>query len=265
MKKDHALRLTGLFALSAIALFSNNVWCYFAAVFIVATAVTQLEFLQNLAAIIRGSKEFFDYQKEFLTLKEVEESTAKDVEEIEEAAETEGIEIDNAVHMHAAPNVHITIDDSNMSAQHFSMICEEYAFRYIERKYQKPIQRHIRFRDGRMATEFDGILQNKKHDVVFEIKVSRKGFYPIQFIQRTADRMIERVKSYTFLTKRNASLSLVFIGDFSPKLHEKISNSIEKIKSTKPSIEVTFEILTFKEIGLEGFIDNVVKNAEPVA
>lgn len=61
-KREHALRLSGLFLLSSVALFANNGWCYFAAVFIIATAVTRLQFLQNLAAIIRGSKEFFDYQ-----------------------------------------------------------------------------------------------------------------------------------------------------------------------------------------------------------
>ncbi|MBP1177637.1 hypothetical protein JOE49_004889 [Paenibacillus sp. PvR133] len=50
--KEHSLRLAGLLLLLGLCLFANNAWCYFAAIFIIATAVTQLDFLQNLAAII---------------------------------------------------------------------------------------------------------------------------------------------------------------------------------------------------------------------
>jgi hypothetical protein len=267
--REHTLRLTGLFSVSAIALFSNNTWCFFAAIFIVATAVTQLEFLQNLAAIIRGSKEFFDYQKEFLTAKEVEEATAKDVTEFEEAEEAEvaevadedeELEVDNGVHAHIASNV--TIDNSNLTPQQFAIMCEEYAFRYLERKYKKPIQRHIRFRGGTIATEFDGILQNKKHDIVFEIKVSRRKYYPIHFIHRTVDEMVQRVKSYTFLTKRSAGFSMVFVGDFTKNIHDEIYSLLTEIRPSYPEIQITFEIVSFKEIGLEGLVDNVEKKAK---
>jgi hypothetical protein len=75
--REHCIRMTGLFLLVGLALFANSPSVYFATVFIVATAVTQLEFLQNLAAIIRGSKEYFDYQKEFLSQKEVEKTAEK--------------------------------------------------------------------------------------------------------------------------------------------------------------------------------------------
>jgi len=59
----HALRLSAITFVIAISLFCNNSWTYFAALFIIATSVTEIEFLQNLAAIIRGDKYYFDYKK----------------------------------------------------------------------------------------------------------------------------------------------------------------------------------------------------------
>lgn len=58
----HSTRLLVIMVVLAIAMFSNHWTTYFAALFIIATAVTELEFLQNLAAIIRGGKHYFDYK-----------------------------------------------------------------------------------------------------------------------------------------------------------------------------------------------------------
>jgi hypothetical protein len=68
--RAHTLRLLAIFFVTALALFSNNVTTYFVAIFVIATAVTELEFLQNLAAIVRGNKEYFDYKKETLSKEE---------------------------------------------------------------------------------------------------------------------------------------------------------------------------------------------------
>ena len=61
--RTHATRLLAILVTAALALFANNPWTYFAAVFIIATAITELEFLQNLAAIVRGDKNWFDYRR----------------------------------------------------------------------------------------------------------------------------------------------------------------------------------------------------------
>jgi len=60
--RTHAIRVFAISSIVALALFSENGWVYFASVFIIATAITETEFLQNLAAIIRGSKPYFDYK-----------------------------------------------------------------------------------------------------------------------------------------------------------------------------------------------------------
>ena len=58
----HSLRLFAILLIGALALFCNEGWVYFAGVFIIATAITETEFLQNLAAIIRGSEHYFKYK-----------------------------------------------------------------------------------------------------------------------------------------------------------------------------------------------------------
>lgn len=61
--RSHALRLSAIILIVSLSLFCNNGWNYFAALFIIATAVTEIEFLQNLAAIIRGDKNYFAYKQ----------------------------------------------------------------------------------------------------------------------------------------------------------------------------------------------------------
>jgi len=65
--RSHTLRLFAISLISALALFCNIGWVYFVTIFIIATTITESEFLQNLAAIIRGSKPYFDYKKKALS------------------------------------------------------------------------------------------------------------------------------------------------------------------------------------------------------
>jgi len=60
--RHHSLRLFSISLISTLSLFCNHVTVYFASVFIIATSITETEFLQNLAAIIRDSKEYFRYK-----------------------------------------------------------------------------------------------------------------------------------------------------------------------------------------------------------
>ncbi len=73
--RNHAMRAFALLIILAVALITNYWVTYFAAMFIVATAATELEFLQNLAAIIRGNKDYFDYKSGLINRKHVEQET----------------------------------------------------------------------------------------------------------------------------------------------------------------------------------------------
>jgi len=79
--RSHTTRLAAMFTILGVALFANHWTGYFATIFIVATAVSELEFLQNLAAIIRGSKEYFEYLKH----SETKMAPPPDFEKVKEA------------------------------------------------------------------------------------------------------------------------------------------------------------------------------------
>lgn len=89
--RGHALRLLAIFIVASLALFSNNTTTYFVAIFVIATAVTELEFLQTLAAIVRGNKDYFDYKKETLSLKDKLDSLASEVKQESSVADTETV------------------------------------------------------------------------------------------------------------------------------------------------------------------------------
>lgn len=245
--REHCLRMTGLFLLVGLALFANHPAVYFATIFIVATAVTQLEFLQNLAAIIRGSKEYFDYQKEFLSQKEVERTAEKDAKEIE-AAPVEGTEIQDR------KTISLSIDTSNTTHMQFGLLVEQFTFSYLERKYGKPIQRYVRFKGKRGSVEFDGVIQGEDSDLLFEIKTSRRGAIPVPFLLNIVSQYVHKVRTYKDITKRPASLRIVLVGNYPPTYIQRLISSKEEILSDIKDIEVTFETYTFEDVGLSDLL-----------
>lgn len=73
--RSHTMRAFALLIILAVALVANYWVTYFSAMFIVATAATELEFLQNLAAIIRGNKDYFNYKSKLVNKKFLDETT----------------------------------------------------------------------------------------------------------------------------------------------------------------------------------------------
>ncbi len=56
-------KMAAILFVASLCLFSGNGWIYFVGVSIIAIAVTELDFLQNIIATIRGDKEHFEREK----------------------------------------------------------------------------------------------------------------------------------------------------------------------------------------------------------
>ena len=238
--RPHTTRLLAIFFLFSIALFANNAACYFAALFIIATAITELEFLQNLAAIIRGSKEYFDYKKEFMSPVEVTELVSAEEQEIEkypEATDASAIE-------------ELSQDFKNLSSADFYMLCEEYAFKHLEQRYKKPIEKHVRYRGKNFVTELDGVMTWDNVDFIFEIKASRRNKFPFNFVKKSTIDTAEKVQDYIKITKRNARLQMVIISGFEETGRSKFQELKVILRTKHPNISVDFDFLTFADIGL---------------
>jgi len=95
--RTHTLKLLAIFLVASLALFANHASTYFIAIFVIATGVTELEFLQNLAAIIRGNKDYFDYKKNQLSTADKLELLKRELAQAEAIAQSETINVDQSV------------------------------------------------------------------------------------------------------------------------------------------------------------------------
>jgi hypothetical protein len=257
--REHSLRVTGLLLLLGLCLFANNEWCYFAAIFIIATAVTQLDFLQNLAAIIRGSKEYFDYRKEFVSREDVLKSKTKEQEIAEETDKSNSIQTKEDY-----PNekgivekgVQLEFKKENLTPVHFALFAEELAFKEIEGIYQKQIQRHIRIVGKGAVIEFDGLLELDNMDILYETKVFRQSPFPLTILRKSMKELISHVIEYQAITnkKKRVELTYIIVSSFEnetkDKLLDRINQLIEKDINLL-SVKIKFEFYSFKQLGLE--------------
>lgn len=244
---EHELRMAALLFIVSLSLFANSVYCYFAAIFIIATAVTQLDFLQNLAAIIRGSKEYFDYKKDSKPTKQVEQ----DLERESEVIENSPVEEDIKDLEKESNTINVAINKQNLSFGQFAFITEEYTFKYLEQKFQRPIQRYVRIRSKKFITEFDGIMQFGDTDVIIEIKSTRRGVIPTMLIKQSIERMLDRIEEYREIAKRNATLRLILIGNFAPDYKTWLLSRIPTLLPNPKGIEITIDFYSFTDIGLD--------------
>ncbi len=79
IKKDkkQVTKMSAILFVASLCLFSDNGWIYFAGVFIIVTTITELDFLQNIAAVIQGNKNYFKKNED-----EKEESNSTPTEHI---------------------------------------------------------------------------------------------------------------------------------------------------------------------------------------
>ena len=91
IKAKISLKIAGAFLVASLAFISHNPGVYALAIFIVATFITNLDFLENLAAIFWKNKDFWDYRKATLEKANQSEKDEKlnDEDEVIDAEKTE--------------------------------------------------------------------------------------------------------------------------------------------------------------------------------
>lgn len=65
-REDILLKVGGVLVVSVLAFLSDEVGVYALSIFIVATFITKLDFLENLAALFWGRSEFWIIKKKFI-------------------------------------------------------------------------------------------------------------------------------------------------------------------------------------------------------
>ena len=211
--RAHSLRLMALLFVGSLSLFSNHWSTYFASIFVIATAVTELEFLQNLAAIIRGNKEYFDFKKETLTHTQREEKVAREQEEISKASENRKQGDVKAAHTKSAPEI------TFQRAPEIGKILqyESKALERVEKYLGNSIERNVLVKgsDGRQI-ELDGLIPSVVDDMVpekiIEVKFI-KSPNDLARILKLFPRIENMGRTYRSITKKIANIHFVLIID----------------------------------------------------
>lgn len=240
--KGHTTKLFSILIIASLSLFSAHWATYFAAIFIIATAVTELEFLQTLAAIMRKDKNYFDYKKEILSKPD------KIKKKLEEAIEEELLTNSNI-------NVNTPIKLSNLSnlnrneSIRLAIDIENKALDYLENEHGK-IERSIRLRKDGNIFECDGLISDNRlsKNKIFEIRWIREPEH-FQGLMRYAIGGAERlIVKYEEVTGKKPELFLVII--FSPLISlpdERVDKFYKKAKEF--GCNLIFHSL--KDIGFE--------------
>ncbi len=242
--KAHALKIAGILLLLGLCLFANNTWSYLAGIFIIATAVTRTEYLQNLAAIIRGNKDYFDYKKEFVSNKEVFDHKLQDIIEFKhEEPEKKDTEPVTAKPM-----------SESLTPLQLVLIAEDFAFKEIERRYNKPIQRHIRIISPDKELEFDGLLELKNKSIICASKIIPHASFPLEPLYQSVQHILHQTAEYKKLLPRNKKLhvSYVIVSTFNNGAKEKLLRKLDaNVNSvTSEMFKVEFLLYSFEELGL---------------
>jgi hypothetical protein len=234
-----ATRIGAILLVASLALYSDSFGTYFAAIFIVATAVTELEFLEKLAAIIRGSKEYFDYKKSQVP---VDEAKAKAAEEMVAA------EVPNALQAtataDAAPGHLLPSGD----AASLGYTIEQLTLTYFERRLGNPIQRNVRFSTARAEVEFDGIVEKGagRSDTLLEVKLASVRTLEATSL-RAAREFMQRKEIFKEMTGRRTTGILVIVVPDKSGIGDKIASLKSRVQSMSHTLQ--FEVVDFKDIG----------------
>ena len=232
--RSHSTRLLALLLVVGLALFSNHPATYFAALFIVATAVTELEFLQNLAAIIRGNKEYFQYKMEHLSKEQVEKKVEK--EQAQLAKEEKGSE---PTPTPAPVNVRRIVE------------LEREAMKRMELYFGESIQRNVRVAIGARHFEFDGLIPSVVDDVkaetLIEVKYLRHPRFFAQLVQSSFPRIEQMARMYSKARNKIAKLHLVIIIEGDERLNDKQQSELKHLIDSS-SVAGGYSVFSTKEL-----------------
>ncbi len=229
-KRTHSFRVSAVVIVGSLAIFANHWATYFAAIFIIATAVTELEFLQNLAAIIRGDKHYFDYKTQQLDKNDVVEKARNDI------------------------RLSLPTDDVKVATSRVNeaVRIEELTLTKLESFYKNKISRNIKLLREGLQVELDGLIKRgkKEEDTIIEVKILHSMDGIKRFLYFVPHIIEEQHSRYTEITGRDANVLLVVVVH---DLREIPPEFLEQIQSSVARLDITASVMwfTYAQIGFD--------------
>jgi len=247
--RAHAIKMFALFIVAGLSFFANHFSTYFAGVFIVATAVTELEFLQNIAAIIRGNKDYFDYKKETLTSEQKKKKIEEEQEQItEDVSQTPEEQKD-------PPTIKTYRAKVTATRPNFErlMQVEEKALDKMEEYYKAKIERGVRISRKGKTIELDGLIPSVVDDMVSEKIIEVKYLRSPQYF-RTIKSLFPRIENlarlYCEITNKIAKLHIVLVIEGEESLKKEQLENLKQIVDSS-NISMGYSVFTTKQLCIE--------------
>jgi hypothetical protein len=244
--RQYLHKISGLLLLIALSAYAENEWCYLAVVFIIGTTVTELDFLQNIAAIIRGSEAYFKYKKVFVPSEDLESAINEEYQAVIES----GDKIDNKM---STDKIDFPLERSSLTNSQLYVIVEELAFRTLERKFGQTISRHVSYPEiGGHIMQFDGVIETKSKDILIEILVPPLSLLSDKYFRQKSTFFLH-AHNYAHLVKKDVELVVyIVVDDIKDSVFDRIKKAaIEMSNNMKLNIDFNIEILTYQQIGLK--------------
>ncbi len=239
--RTHVTKLFAIMLVAAIALFSSHWGTYFAAIFIVATAVTELEFLQNLAAIIRKDENYFNYRKEALSREDAIKRKLQ--EEIEQ-------ELDSATDADEDGKYKIDLsqiqDLSRSDSMRLSFDVEDKALSYASSEFGS-IERGVRLQTKDKSAEYDGLKTTGEISQIFEVKWTRNNM-SFPFMHHSICSAAGIRERHKEITGKDPEVYLLLVTNTKTSLSEL---QINRLKGTASEQNVSLRFYSLSEIGFD--------------
>lgn len=218
------LKIISIFLIISLTLFANNFWIYFLCMLVIATSITNVDFLENIAAIIRNSDSYFKYKSSKASKKQVENKIEDEILTETESSESEVI---NNTTMNP---IHNSAPDNNKINDFVKL--EELALSEEEKYFKSKIERNIIFRNKSQNLCVDGIIDSAVDDMIsvklFEVKILRNLDLLLNNVE-----MIKRIESvyrkYISITHKVAKLNLTIVVRDENSIKQEQINKLKKL------------------------------------
>lgn len=203
-------KIGAMLVIMAIALISNNGFNYFATIFIIATVITETDFLENLAAIIRGNSDYFKHKPVPM---DKALSKEKDTQKLNEMGDAEKEDKDErGKKLNTSESNEKPVRQSILQLNSHGDRMKEYkriekkALDFAEKKYGHFILREVCVKNN-SNLRFDGLFQDKNgvKDFIYEVRLVTVP----RFMPSVIPHLINMVDAYQQTTKRFATMRLI--------------------------------------------------------
>lgn len=244
-QRAHATKLFAIMIVVSLSFFASHWGTYFAAIFIVATAVTELDFLQNLAAIISKDKNYFEYRKEALSKEQNIKRKAEEVVE-EEFKKTMKSQKSYRANDKTTVNINELIDLPRASIIRMAFEVEDKALDFLSKTYSN-IERGVRLSGAGEHIDADGLIFDKKGpQEFFKIKWTRNARNVRMLIMHEVRKAQEVFSQFQNITGSVPEYNLVIVVNESDDIQkDKWVKTLDK--AAEANVKVRF--LTLEEIG----------------